>query len=33
LFGGKPGTFIDVGGFDGITGSNTLFLEGVSGLD
>jgi len=27
LFGGKPGTFIDVGGFDGITGSNTLFLE------
>ena len=27
LLGGKPGTFVDVGGFDGITGSNTLFLE------
>lgn len=28
LFKGKTGgTFIDVGGYDGITGSNTLFLE------
>jgi len=28
LFGGKRGgTFVDIGGYDGVTGSNTLFLE------
>lgn len=28
LFGGKrDGTFVDIGGYDGSTGSNTLFLE------
>lgn len=27
LGGRKGGTFVDVGGYDGVTGSNTLFLE------
>ena len=32
LFGGKrDGTFIDVGGYDGVTGSNTLFFERIRG--
>lgn len=32
LFGGREGgTFLDVGGYDGVTGSNTLFLESRRG--
>jgi FkbM family methyltransferase len=27
LLEGRPGTFVDLGGHDGVTGSNTLFLE------
>jgi FkbM family methyltransferase len=27
LMGGRPGTFADIGGYDGVAGSNTLFLE------
>lgn len=31
LMGEKPGVFIDVGGYDGVRGSNTLFLEQIRG--
>lgn len=32
IFGGREGlTFADIGGYDGVTGSNTLFLESVRG--
>lgn len=31
LMGGRAGTFVDVGGYDGVTGSNTLFLESRRG--
>lgn len=31
LMGGRAGTFADVGGYDGVTGSNTLFLESRRG--